>query len=303
MRTRSYCWKLLEVTVACLISIQAWALPNDRFGRTVTLVTASGTDTYTDTDPNNSNQTFSLGFPQGTDQNSVVYPALNSIAPPPSTVKNYAGLDANSIVLLVNMGVTQAIMDALVSGGTIASYTVLDPGFPPPPLGAVFAGQGVGQGNFGVPTPYLPLTPSNWPVPPPPNTVPMALDRLANRLATVNPTVPARALNSTFTPNPPSRIVFACYSIHLSCSVALGQTCTSTVQLVSDASTPPTTVRSQTALSLGGTLVVGLTLTNTQDAPLCYIVPSGHNVRLNSSSAGTGTATASIVQQTEEVIH
>lgn len=290
------------IVLLLLASSTAFALNNDKFGRAVTgPVTANGLDTYTDTD-NVNTVTFTMSFPTGAAL-TTVYAGLESQAPPPSTVKNYAGLDATSAVLLIQIGVTQAIMDALVSGGTIASYAVLDPTFPPPPIGAIFAGQGTGQGNFGVPIPYLPQTPSNWPVPPAPNAVPMALDRLANRLATVNPTAPARALNATFAPNPPSRIVFACYTIHLSCTVTVGQTCTSTVQLVSDASTPPTTVRSQTSMSLGGILVVGLTTTNTQDTPLCYMVPTGQNVRLNSSSSGTGTATASIVQQTEEVIH
>lgn len=290
--------------VALLVTSTAWALPNDRFGRTVTLNTASGVDTYTDTDPNNSNQTFNLGFPAGTDQNLVVYPALNSIAPPPATVHNYAGLDATSTVLTINMGVTQTIMDALVSGGSIASYAILDPTFPPPPIGAVFAGAGVGQSNFGVPIPYLAQTPANWPGPgPAPNTVPMALDRLANRLSTVNATTPTRTLNSAaFVPNAQGRVVFACYTIRTACTFSISGTCTGTAQIVSDSASPPTTVRTQTQMSLGGTIVVGLTLNNSQDVPLCYMVPPGDKVIIK-TVVGSGAPSFTLVQQTEEIIH
>lgn len=297
-------YKSLQISLLLLVSTQAFALPNDKFGRTVNLNTDGITDTYTDTDPNNSNQTFNLGFPAGTDQTLIVYPALNSIAPPPATVKNYAGLDATSTVLQINMGVTQAIMDAFVSGGTIASYAVLDPTFPPPPIGAIFAGQGVGQGNFGVPIPYLAQTPSNWPGPgPAPNSVPMALDRLANRLATVNATTPSRTLNSAaFVPNNQGRVVFACYTVRVACSITLGGTCTGTAQIVSDSGSPPTTVRTQTQMSLGGTIVVGLTLANSQDIPICYMVPPGDKVIIK-TIVGAGAPAFTLVQQTEEIIH
>lgn len=287
--------KYISLLIAAfVISFNAWALPNDFYGRTVTgPVTANGNDTYTDTDPN-TGAVFQMAFLAGTDQ-LTVYACLRGMAP--SNTNNYVGLDANGNVVSPYPRYTQTMMDALVSGGTIASYQLQDPAFPPPPPGAQF-NPGSGNGNFALPVPYLPSAPANWPPPGGvPNVLPQAIDQIANRLSTINPQSPARTLNSNFTPNA-NRPVFACYSIHMVCTVTVGQTCSAQVQLLSDTNTPPVAVRAQTLLSLAGTIVVGLTETTGHDAPVCYIVPKGHNVRLSSSSSGT--ATISIVQQTEE---
>lgn len=288
------------VALLLLVSSTAFALSNDKFGRAVTgPVTANGQDTYTDTDSVNT-VTFTMSFPTGAAL-SVVYAGLESQAPPPSTVKNYAGLDPNSIVLLIQIGVTQAIMDALVSGGSIASYAVLDPNFPPPPIGAAFV-PGSGQGNFmPPPPPFLVQTPANWPPPGGvPITLPVAVNQLATRLSVVNPTTPARTLNTNFTPNA-NRPVFACYTVQISCTLTVTGTCSSTVDLRSDVNATPVTVRGQAAVTV--TLGVGVTVTQTNGVTqtLCYMVPTGHNVRLVTSSSGTATAT--LVQQVEEMIH
>lgn len=110
-------------------------------------------------------------------------------------------------------------------------------------------------------------------------------------------TTPVRSLNSNFTPSSTSPVQ-VCYTISISCSITLGGTCSGSVELRSDANTTPTTVRTKASMTLGGVLVVGLTLANGQETPVCYMVPPKHNVRLVS----TGTATISITQQSEVAI-
>lgn len=279
--------------IALLVSTTAWALPNDKYGRTVTgPVTSGGFDTYTVTGVNS----FQMSFPQGAAQ-AVVYNGIEAQAP--AGTLDYACLDANGVVTFVYHRYTTAMMDALVPG-TCASYQQVDPAYPPPPPGSNF-NPGAGNGNYSVPMPYLPGAPANWPNPPPPPLlVQGALDRLANRMSNVTLFASARALNSTFTPGP-VRLILGCYTVRISCSITLGGTCTGTAQLVSDGATPPTTVRTQTQMSLGGTLIVGLTITNAQEVPLCYIVPPGQNVRINTVT-GAGSPTFSITQQIEEVL-
>lgn len=108
---------------------------------------------------------------------------------------------------------------------------------------------------------------------------------------TYTASTPSRSLNSDFTPSA-TNATFACYTISIACSISLGGSCTGTVELRSDTSSPPTTVRAITSQSLGGTLVIGLTLSNTQQVPVCHMVPPGHNVRLVSSGGATITITA-----------
>ena len=71
-----------------------------------------------------------------------------------------------------------------------------------------------------------------------------------------------------------------------------------TVELRSDTSSPPTTVRcsAQNNFSVSG--VLGVTGTSTVRSVLVYVVPPGHNVRLVTS----GTATFTLANQTEETI-
>lgn len=107
----------------------------------------------------------------------------------------------------------------------------------------------------------------------------------------------SRALNTTFAPNA-TKAVMGCYTVSLSCSISLGGTCTGTVELRSDTSSPPTTARGAATITVGGTLLLGLTITTAQSQQVCYLVPPSHNVRLVSS----GTATISIVAQSETAI-
>lgn len=116
-----------------------------------------------------------------------------------------------------------------------------------------------------------------------------ASDGTINQLTpatTSTPATSARALDTTFTPSA-TRYVMVSYTV-LMFLAALDD---STVELRSDAASPPTTVRclmrSQAgAVGLGGQRATGA---------LIYIVPPGHNVRLVLS----GTGTVSIAAQTE----
>lgn len=288
--------KLIILAFIILRTSSVFALANDKYGRTVTGPVTTTVDTYTDTDPV-TGAVFALGFPIGAPL-VAVYAGLEGMAP--SNSNNYIGLDAAGNVIQPYFRYTQAMMDALVSGGAIASYQLMDPSFPPPPPGAQF-NPGSGNGNYAVPLPYLPGGPANWPNPPPPPlTLPMALDRLSARVSNINPVASARALNSNFTPGP-IRMIYACYTVRINCSITVGGTCTGTVALLSDVNTPPVANRGQALLSLGGVIVVGLTITESKETPLCYIVPAGHVVRL-STAVVAGSPTFSITQQVEEVM-
>jgi hypothetical protein len=102
------------------------------------------------------------------------------------------------------------------------------------------------------------------------------------------PLTPARALDTTFTPDT-GKFVLCIYTIQLVC--AAGQT--ETVELRSDSASPPTAVRCSASLS-----VTGSGDSDTIHQVLMYLCPEGDNVRLVSS--GTGTPT--IAHQTEIAI-
>lgn len=112
---------------------------------------------------------------------------------------------------------------------------------------------------------------------------------------TYTPNATSRGLNANFTPSATNaRMVF--YSIAASCSATLAGGQTSTIELRSDTSATPTTVRSTVSVGNTVALAIAITVTNTQTAMLSYLVPPGHNVRLVSSGTCTGI---SIVSQSE----
>lgn len=113
---------------------------------------------------------------------------------------------------------------------------------------------------------------------------------------------PSRTLNSSGYQISASKPAYACYTIGSSCTTSLvAGSCSASVELRSDSNSTPTTVRGKTSIGLSGTLVVTLVLTNAQEVPVCYLVPPGHYVRLVSSTSGT--ASVSISQQSEVVLH
>jgi hypothetical protein len=69
--------KTLFCVIVFLFSSLAWALPNDQYGRTVSMVTQSGNDVYTVTGTGSS---FTVSYPHGTSQ-SQAYSSINAHAP------------------------------------------------------------------------------------------------------------------------------------------------------------------------------------------------------------------------------
>lgn len=117
-------------------------------------------------------------------------------------------------------------------------------------------------------------------------------------LGTVTPNVPARALNTTFTPHA-TKAVQCTYSIKLTVTnPLLAGASTVTVILNSDTATTPTTERGRVSATSSVALAVTIALTQSQDVQLSYLVPPGHKVRLVSTTSGT--ASAVITSQTEE---
>lgn len=107
---------------------------------------------------------------------------------------------------------------------------------------------------------------------------------------------PTRALNTNFTPHA-SKPTWVSYTIQISASTGvLGAAGGGTCELRSDAAATPLTSRASARNETSG-LVNNTQITRHQ---LTYLVPPGHNVRLNTTTVGT--ATISIIEQVEEVL-
>lgn len=107
--------------------------------------------------------------------------------------------------------------------------------------------------------------------------------------STAVPSTPSRVLNTPFQPST-TNAVMVFYTISIACTSTILASQTGLVQLKSDASATPTTVRSRASNTLGG-----VAASNTEECVLCYLVPAGHFVNLVSS----GAATIAITAQTE----
>jgi len=108
---------------------------------------------------------------------------------------------------------------------------------------------------------------------------------------------PARAFNTTFQPST-TRPTLCIYSIRIVADLTLGGAESGRVELVSDAAAPPVTVQCRMAHGLAGTLVLGVTITSSMESVLVYLVPAGHNVRLNTINETTAP-TYTLVRATE----
>lgn len=117
---------------------------------------------------------------------------------------------------------------------------------------------------------------------------------------TVTPSTPTRTLGTAFQPST-TKPVLCIYSIQIACTASLTGGQAGQVQLLSDASNPPTTVRATIANQNTSALTIGLTVVNNQTATLPYLVPVGHYVKLVSTNT-TGTPTYTMVSQTEEAL-
>lgn len=118
--------------------------------------------------------------------------------------------------------------------------------------------------------------------------------------AAVTTTAPARALDTVLQPHA-TKPVKCHYVIEIACSVSIIGQQSGQVDLLCDASNPPTTL--QDSVKNVATVVVGTVgIGNTQRAALDYIVPAGHFVKLAKTVAGSGTPTISIVKAIEQVL-
>lgn len=120
-------------------------------------------------------------------------------------------------------------------------------------------------------------------------------------LASVTPSTPTRVFGTAFQPSA-TKPVRACYSVKTQVTnPAVTGVSTATVTFLSDANNPPTTERARAEATSSVGLSVGFALTTSNTAPICYIVPVGHYVRLVSTVSGTGTT--AIVSQVEEALN
>lgn len=119
-------------------------------------------------------------------------------------------------------------------------------------------------------------------------------------LGTVTPSTPTRVLGTAFQPSA-TKAVKCTYSVRTQVTnPLLAGSSTAMVTLLSDASNPPTTERCRVAAESSVALAVAIAIATSNTAPLDYICPPGHYVRLVSST--TGTAATSIITQTEEAL-
>jgi hypothetical protein len=118
--------------------------------------------------------------------------------------------------------------------------------------------------------------------------------------STVTPSTPTRVLGTAFQPHA-TKAVLTSYSAKTQVTnPLLAGASTATVTLLSDAANPPTTERARVEAVSSVGLAVSLALTTANTAPLTYLVPAGHYVRLVSTVTGTGST--AIVSQVEEVL-
>lgn len=119
-------------------------------------------------------------------------------------------------------------------------------------------------------------------------------------LGTVTPSTPTRVIGTAFQPSA-TKAVAVSYSARTQVTnPLLAGSSTAMVTLLSDASNPPTTERCRVAAESSVALAVAIAITTSNTAPLSYIVPPSHYVRLVSST--TGTASTSIISQVEEAL-
>lgn len=118
--------------------------------------------------------------------------------------------------------------------------------------------------------------------------------------ASVASSTPTRAFGVAFQPHT-TKPVLVSYSVKTQVTnPLLAGASTATVTLLSDAANPPTTERARDEAVSSVGLAVSLALTTSNTAPLTYLVPAGHWVRLVSTVTGTGTT--AIVSQVETVL-
>lgn len=107
------------------------------------------------------------------------------------------------------------------------------------------------------------------------------------------PSYPARVIGTTFTPSTLYPTLVA-YSVSFTCTLSLSGNQTSTVDLLSDTGTTPTTQQERVGSGLSGTLTIGLNVSSPDIKLLVWLVPAGWKVRLVTS--GTCSAVTLVAQ-------
>ena len=116
-------------------------------------------------------------------------------------------------------------------------------------------------------------------------------------LGVLSPSTPTRTIGTAFQPSTTQPVAVS-YGLRVVSTITITGGQAGRIELRSDSSNPPTTVRGRVAGGATGTAVVGLALTDTAEDTISYIVPTGHFVLLQSVNE-TGTPTYSITSQVE----
>lgn len=116
----------------------------------------------------------------------------------------------------------------------------------------------------------------------------------------VTTSTPSRSLGAAFQPSA-TRATMGYYSARIVSTITLSGGQAGRVDLLSDSANPPTTVRARCAGGVTGTVVVGISVSDTVECPMSYLVPAGHFVLLQDVDE-SGTPTQTITTQAEQVL-
>lgn len=111
---------------------------------------------------------------------------------------------------------------------------------------------------------------------------------------------PTRVIGTAFQPSATKQTLVS-YSVQITCTATIGGNQNGKIELLSDASNPPTTIRATAQNRTAVSLAIALQAINEQTTQLTYLVPAGHFVRLVSTQT-TGTPAFAIISQTEETL-
>lgn len=111
---------------------------------------------------------------------------------------------------------------------------------------------------------------------------------------------PSRTLGTAFQPSL-SRLTHVCYSVKVDTVLTLTGGQEGRIEILSDSANPPTVIRGSAPGRNTGTVVVGMTMTNSSGGSLCAMVPPKDYVLLRGVNV-TGTPTYTITQQVEDLL-
>lgn len=116
----------------------------------------------------------------------------------------------------------------------------------------------------------------------------------------VSTSTSTRALATAFQPSV-LRPTMGYYSARIVSTITLSGGEAGRIELLSDSANPPTTVRGRCAGGATGTVVLGLSLNDTAECQLSYLVPAGDYVLLRSVTE-SGTPAYSLTAQAEQTL-